>query len=119
MLRVVPDNGLAPPCAGARPGNNSDPAAATPACNNRRRRTRRPSEYIFLALPDFARSWQSRKCFTSRGAPLRNLVRTAGLEPAPSEEEQILSLLRLPFRHVRGRGIFAPAQPHGKTAARQ
>jgi hypothetical protein len=32
---------------------------------------------------------------------LTSLVRTAGLEPAPSGEEQILSLLRLPFRHVR------------------
>src|SRR5438105_14517549 len=29
------------------------------------------------------------------------LVRTAGLEPAPGIPEQILSLLRLPFRHVR------------------
>jgi hypothetical protein len=29
------------------------------------------------------------------------LVRTAGLEPAPGCPEQILSLLRLPFRHVR------------------
>ena len=31
----------------------------------------------------------------------RCLVRTAGLEPAPRYREQILSLLRLPFRHVR------------------
>ena len=29
------------------------------------------------------------------------LVRTAGLEPALPYEKQILSLLRLPFRHVR------------------
>src|SRR4051794_12145109 len=29
------------------------------------------------------------------------MVRTAGLEPAPGFPEQILSLLRLPFRHVR------------------
>jgi hypothetical protein len=29
------------------------------------------------------------------------LVRTAGLEPAPPFGEQILSLLRIPFRHVR------------------
>ena len=29
------------------------------------------------------------------------LVRTAGLEPALPCEKQILSLLRLPFRHVR------------------
>src|SRR5260370_21201053 len=29
------------------------------------------------------------------------MVRTAGLEPAPGIPEQILSLLRLPFRHVR------------------
>ena len=32
-------------------------------------------------------------CFT--------LVRTAGLEPALPYEKQILSLLRIPFRHVR------------------
>jgi hypothetical protein len=31
----------------------------------------------------------------------QKLVRTEGLEPSPSVEEQILSLLRLPFRHVR------------------
>jgi hypothetical protein len=29
------------------------------------------------------------------------MVRTAGLEPAPPFGEQILSLLRIPFRHVR------------------
>ena len=32
---------------------------------------------------------------------LIRLVRTAGLEPALPYEKQILSLLRLPFRHVR------------------
>ena len=32
---------------------------------------------------------------------LKLLVRTAGLEPALPYEKQILSLLRLPFRHVR------------------
>jgi hypothetical protein len=44
------------------------------------------------------------------------LVRTAGLEPALPEGKEILSLLRLPFRHVRLRrtyhiildGRFAP-----------
>ena len=32
---------------------------------------------------------------------LKFMVRTAGLEPALPYEKQILSLLRLPFRHVR------------------
>src|SRR5215467_9294556 len=41
------------------------------------------------------------------------LVRTAGLEPAPGFPEQILSLLRLPFRHVRS----ALAQPLLRLAA--
>src|SRR5271163_208902 len=53
MLSVVPDSGLAPPCAGARPGNNSEPAAAPPARNNCRRRSRRSKIIIFLASPAF------------------------------------------------------------------
>src|SRR5271163_1806542 len=53
MLSVVPDSGLAPPCAGARPGNNSEPAAAAPARNNCRRRSRRSKIIIFLASPVF------------------------------------------------------------------
>ena len=40
---------------------------------------------------------------------LLSLVRTAGLEPAPGNPEQILSLLRLPFRHVR------LGRPHGRN----
>ena len=36
------------------------------------------------------------------------LVRTAGLEPALPYEKQILSLLRLPFRHVRYALAAAP-----------
>lgn len=34
------------------------------------------------------------------------LVRTAGLEPAPGFPKQILSLLRLPFRHVRSAALI-------------
>lgn len=32
---------------------------------------------------------------------MKKVVRTAGLEPALPDGKQILSLLRLPFRHVR------------------
>jgi hypothetical protein len=35
------------------------------------------------------------------------VVRTAGLEPARGHPQQILSLLRLPFRHVRGGVLLA------------
>ena len=38
---------------------------------------------------------------------MKSLVRTAGLEPALPFEKQILSLLRLPFRHVRVRSALA------------
>ena len=50
---------------------------------------------------------------TRNAARLVLLVRTAGLEPAPGFPEQILSLLRLPFRHVRS----ALAQPLLRLAA--
>ncbi len=38
--------------------------------------------------------------------PAKSLVRTAGLEPARGCPRKILSLLRLPFRHVRSRGLL-------------
>jgi hypothetical protein len=38
------------------------------------------------------------------------MVRTAGLEPALPSGKQILSLLRLPFRHVRRGASLALAE---------
>jgi hypothetical protein len=42
-----------------------------------------------------------RRVAKERHKRLTYMVRTAGLEPALPYEKQILSLLRLPFRHVR------------------
>ena len=46
------------------------------------------------------------------------MVRTAGLEPALPYEKQILSLLRLPFRHVRYTLAAEPDLPVKAAAGR-
>src|SRR5262245_59966108 len=85
------------------PGAFMQPTTFEPVINSKR---------LGLSMPN-PRRWSNRRAdvrkglFTSFQPYDAPLVRTVGLEPTRGCPQGILSPLRLPFRHVRLRGLLA------------